>query len=77
MKVQVFAGLKEYFDREFELDTNDLTVEELKGTLTQLQPSVTEILSSCRFAVDDSFIDKDYKLKKDDVVSIIPPSSGG
>jgi molybdopterin synthase sulfur carrier subunit len=77
MRVQVFAALKDHFNKEFEVDTLVGSTEELKEVLIHMNPSTANILSSCRFAVNDAFIDKDFKLKSDDTIAIIPPSSGG
>lgn len=77
MKVQVFAALKDYYDKEFELTEDVKNVAELKEQLAKVNASATNMLQKCRFAVDDEFVDTSYQLKKNDVVSVIPPSSGG
>jgi molybdopterin converting factor small subunit len=77
MKVQVFAALKDHFDKEFVLDTLVQNIDELKQMLISMRPSTAKILDSCRFAVNDSFVDKNFKLEVNDTVAIIPPSSGG
>jgi len=43
------------------------------GTIRQAE----QLLNSCRFAVEEGFIDNEYKLKENDTVIIIPPASGG
>lgn len=77
MKVQVFAGLKEYFDATFEIDQNAQSISELKRQLIELKPLSAELLHSCRFAVNEDFINDDYELKPNDSIIILPPSSGG
>ncbi|WP_168194014.1 MoaD/ThiS family protein [Pontibacter sp. SGAir0037] len=77
MKIQVYAALKEYYDKEFELDGDIRDVAALKEQLRKLNGAADGVLRSCRFAVDDTFVGADYQLKEDDVVSVIPPSSGG
>lgn len=77
MKFEAFAAMKEYFEPEFELTTNVNSIEALKAILANLQPSAIDILDSCRFAVNDEFIDNDFQLQESDTISIIPPSSGG
>ena len=77
MKIEVFAVLKDYFTNEFELDTTVSSIEALKSILITLQPDAIDILSSCRFAVNNEFIDNNFQLKDSDIISIIPPSSGG
>lgn len=77
MKIQVFAALKDYYQKEFELSGEVKDVEALKARLKELNASADNILRICRFAVDDAFVGSDYKLKDSDTVSVIPPSSGG
>ncbi|WP_256010523.1 MoaD/ThiS family protein [Desertivirga xinjiangensis] len=77
MKVEVFALLKEYFDKQFFVPDLVEDINSLKDYLGQQNPEATRILSSCRFAVNDEFIDTSYKFKQNDSISIIPPSSGG
>jgi len=77
MKIHVYATLKDYFSSEFELQTVAHNTDELKRHLVQINDQAEQILDSCRFAVEDGFIDNDYKLKENDTVIIIPPSSGG
>jgi len=77
MKIRVFATLKDYYAPEFELPTAAGNTEELRQLLIGLNGKAGQLLNSCRFAVGDTFIDKDHKLKNNDTVIIIPPSSGG
>jgi len=77
MKIQVFAVLKEHFDKEFELAGNITTVAALQLHLTQLNTEATGILKLCRFAVDNEFVDQNYTLSDNDTICIFPPSSGG
>lgn len=75
--MQVFATLKDHFEKEFELHTDVQSTEKLKEVLIDMHPAAAGILSSCRFAVNDDFVDKDFKLQSHDTIAIIPPSSGG
>jgi molybdopterin synthase sulfur carrier subunit len=77
MKIHVYAALKDHFDQEFELDGAVTNTDELKLRLQNLNANAAEILKSCRFAVEEGFIDNQFKLKENDTVIIIPPSSGG
>jgi molybdopterin synthase sulfur carrier subunit len=77
MKIHVYAGLKDHFEPEFELAGAVHNTDELKLRLQGLNASAGELLKNCRFAVEEGFIDNDYKLKEHDTVIIIPPSSGG
>lgn len=77
MKVQVFAVLKDYFDKEFQLQEAVPNTQALKERLIRNKPSAAGILDICRFAVGDEFIDDQYQLKENDTIYIIPPGSGG
>jgi molybdopterin synthase sulfur carrier subunit len=77
MKIHVYAKLKDYFQPEFELGEAIGNTDELRAVLVKINSSAHELLASCRFAVEEGFIDNDFKLKAHDTVVIIPPSSGG
>lgn len=77
MKVEVFAMLKDYFENEFEIQAGATTIEGLKNELLKMEPAALDVLSICRFAVNDEFIDNEFQLKESDTICIIPPSSGG
>ena len=69
--------MKDYFDPELEVQEPILNVDELKQFLLQRNSDVKNVLSICRFAVNDWFIDNTFQFQSNDVISIIPPSSGG
>jgi molybdopterin synthase sulfur carrier subunit len=77
MKIQVFAVLKDYFDREFELSDDIADVATLQQHLAKVNTQAQGILQICRFAVHDEFVDQNYTLTKNDTICIFPPSSGG
>jgi molybdopterin synthase sulfur carrier subunit len=77
MKIQVYAALKDYFEKEFELNEPVHSVKELSETLVKRNPQVQQLMSICRFAVNDNFVDNTFQLTSNDNVHIIPPSSGG
>ena len=77
MKIQVYAVLKEYFDKEFSVQKNFGTIQELKDFLMESNPEAKGIISKSRFAVHDEFVDDTYTINNDDHISIMPPSSGG
>ena len=77
MKIHVYAGLKDYFQPEFEVSEVVRNTDELKAHLLTLNDKAGDILSSCRFAVEEGFIDNAFKLNEHDTIVIIPPSSGG
>jgi len=77
MKIHVYAALKDYFQPEFEVSELVRNTDELKAHLLTINDKAGEILSSCRFAVEEGFIDNAFKLTEHDTIVIIPPSSGG
>ena len=76
MKVTVYAVLKDYFEQSFDID-KVFSVQELKKKLEEIKPSAAPVLNACRFAVNDEFVNLDFKIKEDDSISILPPASGG
>lgn len=77
MKIHVYAGLKDYFQPEFELEGVARNTDELRTLLLAINDKAETILASCRFAVEEGFIDNQFKLNENDTIVIIPPSSGG
>lgn len=77
MKVFLYAMLKDYFDHEVWLKEPVHSVDELKERLLTVNEGARELLESCRFAVNDRFIENDYIFQTHDIISILPPASGG
>ncbi|MBS1664059.1 MAG: MoaD/ThiS family protein [Bacteroidetes bacterium] len=77
MTIHVYAKLKDYFEPEFELEETIGNTDQLQEALVRINGGASELLSTCRFAVREGFIDNTFKLEEHDIVVIIPPSSGG
>jgi len=77
MKIHVYAGLKDYFQPEFEIGEIVKNTDELKALLLTINRKAEAMLATCRFAVEEGFIDNAYNLKSHETIVIIPPSSGG
>lgn len=77
MKIYTYATLKDYFDKEFILDEEVNSVKGLHQLLIQRNPAAAPVLTACRYAVKDSFVNEDFVLSKEDDIHIMPPSSGG
>lgn len=77
IKVELYAILADFFPRELEVPVRLYNIRELKSYLGDLQQEARELLSICRFAVNEVFVAEDYILRNNDVVLVIPPSSGG
>jgi molybdopterin synthase sulfur carrier subunit len=77
MTIQVFAVLKDYFDKEFQLAGSIKNISDLKQQLASQNSEAANVLELCRFAVHDEFVEPDYPINTHDIICIIPPSSGG
>jgi molybdopterin synthase sulfur carrier subunit len=77
MKIHVYAGLKDYFQPEFEVEGRVQNTDELIERLLIINDKAGAMLSTCRFAVEEGFIDNAYNLSRNETIVIIPPSSGG
>jgi len=77
MTIRVFAGVKDYFAREFQVSGPIYDTAALKEHLLDLNPAASDLLSICRFAVNDEFIDNLSQLNEHDTICILPPGSGG
>ena len=78
IKVNVFANLKDHYDPEFTLEVpEDANVEHILAELALKHPESQQILQSCRIAVGEDLVDKNYSLKENEEVFLLPPSSGG
>ena len=77
MTIQTFAALKDYFSNPYQVLENFSLIAELKTFLIQQNPEAENMLNLSRFAVNDTFVDLDFEINKNDIISIIPPSSGG
>lgn len=77
MKIQVFAILKDFYKKEFELKARINTVSDLRRHLAMVNPDAAPVLKRCRFAVQDEFVTDQYQLNGNEHIVVIPPSSGG
>lgn len=76
--VHAFAALRTYFENEFfvELD-NSITVGALAEKLSAMNPLAKPVISRCRYAVNEDFVSPEYILNDEQIICLIPPSSGG
>jgi molybdopterin converting factor small subunit len=78
IKIICFAGLRKYFGSEATvLVESGASYSKVIDELKAINPEATEILSSCRIAVNEDFISLDELLKSENTLFLIPPSSGG
>ncbi len=78
IKIICFAGLRKYFGSEATVHVESgasysAVIDELKA----INPDATEVLSSCRIAVNEEFVSLNEPLKPENILFLIPPSSGG
>jgi molybdopterin synthase sulfur carrier subunit len=77
MKIKTYAVLKDYFPHQADIVSSAKTINELREELIFENPSAKAILNISRFAIDDTFVDLDMAINGTEIISIIPPSSGG
>jgi molybdopterin synthase sulfur carrier subunit len=77
MIIKTYAILKDYFPPQADFNSKAKTIRDLKEELIAQNPLAKAILDISRFAVDDIFVELDNELNGTELVSIIPPSSGG
>ena len=78
IKIICFAGLRKYFGSETTVRVeSEASYLKIIDELKAINPEATEILSSCRIAVNEKFISLDEPLKPENTIFLIPPSSGG
>ena len=78
IKIICFAGLRKYFGNEttVHVESGDSYTVVIDG-LKAINPEATEVLSSCRIAVNESFVLLSDPIKTENTIFLIPPSSGG
>lgn len=78
VRVNVFANLKDHYDPVFTLEVpDDARVEHILAELAMRHPQSQELLESCRIAVGEDLVDKNYSLQENEELFLLPPSSGG
>ncbi|BBE17441.1 hypothetical protein AQPE_1591 [Aquipluma nitroreducens] len=78
IKIICFAGLRKYFGSETTVhvesgDNYSVIIDGLKA----INPEATEVLTSCRIAVNEAFVSLGDPIKTENAIFLIPPSSGG
>ncbi|WP_461832101.1 molybdopterin converting factor subunit 1 [Aquifex sp.] len=77
VELRYFSILKEKLGKSSEILDFEGSVRELKEVLKEKYPQIESILESVKFAVNEEYVDDDFKIKKGDRVALIPPVSGG
>jgi molybdopterin converting factor small subunit len=78
IKITCFAGLRKFFGSETTVHVEPgVSYSKVLDELKLLNPEAAEILSSCRIAVNEKFVQFSEPLKQENSLYLIPPSSGG
>ena len=78
IKIICFAGLRKYFGSETTVQVvSGASYSKVIDELKAMNPEATDVLSSCRIAVNEEFISLDEPIKSENTIFLIPPSSGG
>ena len=78
IRVQLFAGLKDFYESELSLDLPEpARAGDVHARLGEINPGGRELLKVSRLAIDDSFVSADSLLREGQEVIVLPPSSGG
>ena len=79
VRVQFYAQLRDLVGmREFELDVAEgSTVRDLLDQIYAQQPALRPYDKSMLIGAGVEFVDRNYKLKARDEISIMPPVQGG
>ena len=77
-KIVCFAGLKKFFGDEINVEVApEESYASLLEKLGELNPEAKEVLTSCRIAVNEEFVQLNETIKDQTTLFLIPPSSGG
>ena len=76
--IQNFAILKDYFSSSLEIELGDTakTADAIQA-LKELNPKASNVLDSCRIAVDETLVSRQFDLQEGATLFLLPPSSGG
>jgi molybdopterin converting factor subunit 1 len=73
---RLFAGVRERAGRQT-IEVGGATIADVRASLAEKCPPVAELLASCRFAMNDEFVEDDTRIPDGTTVDVIPPVSGG
>lgn len=78
IKIVCFAGLRKYFGSEATVNLESgATYSKVIDELIDLKPDAKQILTSSRIAVNEEFVPLNERIKAENTLFLIPPSSGG
>ena len=77
MNIEVFAVLKNYFEKKFQIEDDVTTIGELRRKLVNINPAAISALAISRFSVNEIFVEDGFEIRPGSMVCVLPPSSGG
>jgi molybdopterin synthase sulfur carrier subunit len=76
--IHFFAGLKRFFSTSIQMEA--LKLQTAKDVIDQLKatyPEASDLLDTCRIAVNEEFVEPSIAVKPNMELFLMPPSSGG
>ncbi|NPA32527.1 MAG: molybdopterin converting factor subunit 1 [Aquificae bacterium] len=77
VEVRYFSILREKLGKDSETLPFEGSVRELKEKLKERYPNAEKLIDAVRVAVNEEYVNDDYKISQGDRVALIPPVSGG
>lgn len=77
MVLQFYAGLKDYFPPQLEIENSFSSVSELKSFLKIQKPEASKLLEASRFASGSEILISEIPSSHELIIAVLPPSSGG
>lgn len=75
--IHTFAILKEKLPSQFEIEIGVNNIQAVIDSICTQNPDCSDLLESCRIAVNEEFVDKNFEIEDGTEVYLLPPSSGG
>lgn len=76
--IHTFAILKEKMPAKFDVDVGANTkVSGVIESIIAQHPDCLELMTSCRVAINEEFVNRDFKITEGTNLYLLPPSSGG
>jgi len=76
--VHFFAGLKRFFSAPIKMEAlRIITAQDVISQLKIKYPEASDLLDTCRIAINEEFVDLSIAVKPNMELFLIPPSSGG
>jgi molybdopterin converting factor small subunit len=78
IRILFFGSLRAYFGDQMQMQvTHGLEIGDVMEILKTKSPDASDVLASCRVAVDSELEQCDFKLNQPHELAILPPFSGG